>query len=341
MKFGREFACVLVWLFLTGSAHAEDAEAERRGEALLKEGLSATKRGDFQHAQLAFLQASVLIPRGVVWRNLGLAEMKLGRAVDALKHYRLAASSSDLDADKRSVLQQNVRDAYAATGHIEVQANAGATVTVDGLAVADATREPIDVMPGKHVVEASSGTGGTKTARAEVDAVPNMVVTADVRVVDDQPIASPSASATIPAPVAPHPVAQHDVAPPVAPPPSWNERRGVGAALGGVGVVSLGIAAFFFTQVENDKSVARAIASGASPSACTGSAPSNPCVSLENAYASQREDANRALVFLGSGSAALVTGAALWFWPESTSSTRAVGPLIVPHGAGVEIRGQL
>ncbi|MDP9000649.1 MAG: hypothetical protein M3O46_11115 [Myxococcota bacterium] len=341
MRFGREFACVLVWLFLTGSAHAENVEAERRGEALLKEGLSATKRGDFQHAQLAFLQASVLVPRGVVWRNLGLAEMKLGRPVDALKHYRLAASSSDLDADKRGVLQQNVRDAYAVTGHIEVQANSGAAVVVDGLAVPDATTEPIDVMPGKHVVEASSGTGGTKTARADVDAVANMVVTADVRVVDEQPIASPSASAAIPAPVAAHPFPRHDIAPPMPPPPSWSAGQSVAAALGGVGVVSLGIAAFFFTQVENDKSAARAITTASSPSACTGSAASMPCVPLENAYASQRADADWALVFLGAGSAALVTGAALWFWPESTSSTRAVGPLIVPHGAGVEIRGPL
>ena len=371
MKIGWRFSWALAGLLLAGAAHAADADVQRKGEALLKEGLAATKRGNYERARAAFLQAATLIPRGQVWRNLGLAEMKLGDPVAALKHYRIAASSADLDPEKRSVLQQNIQDAYAATGHIEVLANEGAAVTVDGFSVEDAASERIDVMPGKHVVEASAGPGATRTAHAEVDAAPNKLVTADVRVSAQPP--PPAGGSELPAggsvanggpivgapnagggplasggpsadhgPVAIEPPPRGDVIlPPSSGTPFWTARRSLGVAVGGAGVVSLGVAAFFFTQVDSDKNKASAITSGASRSACAGSSPAGPCAALEGAYSSQRTDANWTLAFLGLGSAALVTGAVLWFWPSPASSAPTVGPLIVPRGAGLALRGDL
>jgi hypothetical protein len=373
MKIGWRLCWALAGLLLAGAAHAADADAQRKGEALLKEGLAATKRGNYERARAAFLQAATLIPRGQVWRNLGLAEMKLGDPVAALKHYRIAASAADLDPEKRSVLQQNIQDAYAATGHIEVLANEGAAVTVDGLSVEDAASERIDVLPGKHVVEASAGPGATRTARAEVDAGPNKLVTADVRVVAEPPppargseppagggsvanggpiagsapnagggpLASGGPSADH-APVAIERPPQGDIIlPSTAGTPFWTTRRSLGVAFGSAGVVSLGVAAFFFTQVDSDKNTASALTSGASRSACAGSSPASTCAALEDAYSSQRTNANFTLAFLGLGSAALVTGAVLWFWPSPASSAPTVGPLVVPRGAGLALRGDL
>src|SRR5258708_1781396 len=112
------------------AAGAQDKATE--AQTRFGEGVKAYARGDYEHARLLFLQSLALVSRGSVLRNLGLAEMELGRPVDALHHLRAALELPDLDPKRRSVTENDIREAYRATGHIVVQTAEGATLAIDG-----------------------------------------------------------------------------------------------------------------------------------------------------------------------------------------------------------------
>jgi hypothetical protein len=322
--------------------HAPDALAQGRtaeAQARFNEGVKAYARRDFEHARLAFLQSLALVERGSVLRNLGLAEMELGRPVDALHHLRAAIKLPDLDAEHRAVTDHDIRDAYAATGHISVQTADGATLTVDGEAVEGSAPfpVPVDVMPGHHVLQAILA---DQTARAGVDAPAGVAVAASL-------------------PIAPAPLPPLETSPPPAAVdepvrtsfrseerPFWTVRREVGLGVVIAGLASTAVGVYFYTRAvdaENRGNDLRAGLDALGPGAtmaCAGPMPAATCGALNDARSTQSTDVSLNYLFVGIGAASVVVGGAMLVWPSSRTSV-AIAPIVTPWGGGLRVRGEL
>jgi hypothetical protein len=333
------FAVGAVTLCLHGAAaSAQDNAAE--AQARFGEGVKAYERRDFEHARLLFIQSLALVPRGSVLRNLGLAEMELGRPVDALNHLRAALELPDLDPKRRSVTENDIREAYAATGHIIVETEDGAALTVDGKAVDGRApfKAPIDVMPGRHALEASLA---AKTAHTEVEAQAGHIVTAKLSIEPAAPVPPPQPS-TLPAAAVMAPVLKTQYIPESPPPqkrPFWSVRREVGAGIVAAGVVSTVVGVYFFTQAMDAQNRANAARAGLAPWSCSVAVQPPACAVVNDAWSTQRTDATLNYVFLGVGIASVVAGAAMFLWPQSSSSV-AIGPSVTSRGGGLHLRAE-
>ena len=157
----------------SASARADDDRANREAEARFKEGLARVKSKDYEAARLSFEQAYAVLHRPLILWNLALAEEKTAHPLDALAHFRQVAREAAGDAD-RAGAQKHVDALLGQLGHIDVQAPPGTGVTLDGGdVVGTAPLDPLDVMPGHHVVAAKMAAGSTRTS--EVDAVAGQV----------------------------------------------------------------------------------------------------------------------------------------------------------------------
>ena len=347
MKIRRVVAIALAASSLAwnaGSALADDAEdvARQQADVSFREGQRLYKQGDYQRAWYEFSKANAIYPRASLLRSLGLCELKLNKPVDALAHFRAALAAPDLKPDQRAPTQEDIATAYALTGHITIRTNDGAAVTVDGQALASVPKDPVDVMPGHHVVEARVGPRSTKR---DVETTAGAVQEADIYV--EGPASAAPASAPVARSAAPAPSDRptvHDLAmPPATPEQSsfWNARRGVGVAVAGAGLVALGLSVFFDSQASSSQS--QAVGTRLGPSDCFGSMPAPGCSSLSDAYSSQNTNATLSYLFLGVGIVGVVSGAALLLWPtsKSSSSSASLVPLVSPFGGGLQLRGEL
>jgi tetratricopeptide (TPR) repeat protein len=315
-------------------ARAADTVVAARAEKLFYEGLDALGRRDYERAREDFEASVALVARGSALRNLATVDWALGRHLDALKHLRAALQTADLPAEMRVRASADLDAAYAATGHIAVNTDAGATVLVDGARV-DGTAplgDPLDVEPGVRVVETRLG---DRVARSEVDAKPGVVVKADVRV---GPALGPPASA-VPTPTeAPR---DRDGSEGWTPHSFWNTRRGLGAALTGVGVASLAVGVGFFVEAVSQEDRASSAAAGLGPSSCSAPAPPASCATLTDALSAQRTDAVVSRVLIGVGIVGALAGGAMLLWPEPVRTHGvAVLPLIHPSGSEIAVEGK-
>ena len=258
------------------------ARADNMGDTLFRRGTDALDRGDYEEARRAFVAASVYLKTPSVWRDLGLAEMKLGRPVDALHHFRAASAApgaSTLSPAKVATLKANIDAAFAATGHIVVDAPAGAVVTVDGQARDGVTpfRDPVDVMPGPHEVAISQD--GKVEASWTVSAPPGELTHARLEPKGDtlsgaKVLVSPASPAGLAPQAAPAPVAQQPDGPAASPTPGyWSEPiHVVGLVVGGLGVASVATGIAFDVDGFSARSSASQILSARPPSQCAGPA---------------------------------------------------------------------
>jgi hypothetical protein len=335
--------CCAVWLCTAGRASAADPDPQtvKQAQERLREGNRLFDAGNYEGARVAYEQSLVLVPHGSTYRNLGTTEIKLGDPVSGLKHLRLAMKAPDLAADRKSITKRDLDDAFAATGHIAVSTAAGATVTVDGNAVAGTApfSDQIDVTIGKHTLEARLG---AQSARFEVDTKGGQVSSIELAITPPpSPAPAPAVpNASLPPSSSPSLATMPEVPVREGTPEFWNTRRDVGVAVGAAGLVGLGVAAYFDAQAGSQGNRATSLLAGLSSSgACAGSAPPAGCSSLRDAHDSQKTDSTLSVVFLGIGGAAFVAGAAMFFWPASSSSSQtAITPFFSPQGGGLQIR---
>jgi tetratricopeptide (TPR) repeat protein len=320
-------------------ARAQDRTAE--AQARFNDGIKAYKDGNYDLARLNFLQSDALMHRGSVLRNLALTEMQLGRPLDALQHLRAALALPDFDEERRRIAERDLRDAYAATGHIAIDATDGAKVTVDGVALDGAApfRDPVDVIPGLHVLEAHAGTAAT---RLEVRAPAGSVATAKLPI-DAPAVASEPRGADLAlSPIPPHPAASRA---PDSPEPRWHPfwtvRREVGVATAAIGLAALAAGAYFNGQGNDARERAGGAVAGLSPWACTGGAQPPGCATARDAWSTQDTDAILTPVFFAVGAAGVLGGAVAFFWPDRSPSTTAIAPVVMAHGGGLRIQGAL
>jgi hypothetical protein len=332
-------------------ARADDDKANREAEARFKEGLTRVKNKDYDAARLSFAQAYAVLHRPLILWNLALAEEKCNRPLEALGHFRQVAREAPGDADRGNA-QKHVDTLLGQVARIDVQAPAGTVLALDGAEGAGTAPlgDPLDVMPGHHVIAAKMAAGATKTS--DVDAVAGQV--AHVSFVADAPtpaaivVALPS---TAPAAAPSSATAQTEALPASVPadvPPRsfWTPRTISVTALGGVAVVAAGFGAFFAIKSQNAKSTVTGYQNRhkalsfctvmpgvAAPSDC---GPWNDAVNTQNRNA----DISDALYF---AAGALAVGAVVswFFWPKAGPAKAAwVVPEVGPGNAGVEAGGR-
>ncbi|MDP9000785.1 MAG: hypothetical protein M3O46_11815, partial [Myxococcota bacterium] len=133
---------------------ADDATAERDAQALFEEGLARVKAGSFEGARVSFTQAySALHKPAILW-NLALAEEKTGNLLPALRHFKQFARATFAGEDRPSA-ERHIAELMRLTGHIDATAPAGTQFILDGAPDGVAPlREALDVMPGRHRLEA-------------------------------------------------------------------------------------------------------------------------------------------------------------------------------------------
>jgi hypothetical protein len=334
-RFGILVGCAIA--AAVAPARATDAASAARAEKLFYEGLDALSRHDYDHARENFEASVALVPRGSALRNLATVDWALGRHVEALKHSRAALQTPDLAADMRERARRDVDAAYAATGHIAVNTDPGATVTVDGvrMELTAPLIEPVDVEPGVRGVQARLG---DRIGYSDVEAKPGVVVSANV-FVSPQAV-QPSSSATGSTATASGPERERPREAVLTSASFWNTRRVVGAAAASAGAVSLGVGVFFFAGALSQENRVSSAAAGLGPSSCSGPSPSAACATLSDAMSAQRTDAVASRVLLTVGAVGAVAGAAMLLWPSSAPShTVAVVPVVSSVGNGIRVEG--
>jgi hypothetical protein len=319
------------------SVRAADDTATKDAEARFAEGLSRVKHQDYEGARLSFAQAYTVLHRPLILWNLALSEEKSGRPVDALVHFRKVAQDAPSESDRASA-RKHIETLQAKTSRIEIEAPAAATFTMDGADVAGTAplTDPVDVMPGHHVIVAKLAAGTNKTSEVDVLAgqVAHVTITADV---------APPPVAVAPPPAAP---AEAQPLPPSLPDesprhhPFWTPRTITAVTLAGVAVAAVGVGIGFGVASENHKSTADKDRANLGSSACFMKS-NAPCTAWNDAVNSQNRDANisNALYFTGG---VFAVGAILswYFWPRHSDAAAWVMPEVSPGTVGMGAGGR-
>jgi tetratricopeptide (TPR) repeat protein len=333
-------------LAVSSSAKADDDRANREAEARFKEGLARVKSKDFEAARLSFEQAYAVLHRPLILWNLALSEEKTSHTLEALGHFRQVAREAPGDADRASA-QRHVDTLLGELSRIDVQAPAGTVLTLDGGGVAGTAplADPLDAMPGHHVIAATLAGGVAKSS--EVEAVAGQV--AHVSFIADPPapaVAAVPAAAPVAATAAPTPAVTD-----LPPPPDesarrfWTPRTVSATVFAGAAVVAGGAAAAFGIASQNNKSAVTGYQKKYPSSYClpaAGKATPSDCGPWNDAVNAQNRDANISnALYFAAGALALGAVVSWFFWPKPGHTKAAwVLPEVGPQGAGVEAGGR-
>ena len=309
---------LLAVLLVAGSASAQSTKlsaSELDGRARFEEGVRLAQAGDHEHARAKFAQAWMLLKYSSVLFNLARAEQLSGHDVDALRHYRQFAKSSDpkITAAQREQADASAAELVSKVGQLAIEAPAGAMIVVDGERVEGDLADPVPVAAGTHVVEASFG-GKTKRASASCA----IGATAHVSLVE--------APSRVEAPAAPAPL--------VAVPGARDGRHRsyiLPGALAVAGLAGLGLGIGFSLASQSAKTDAERLGK---PLVCVDRSAA-ACTSYVDAHDRVHADATVAWVGYIAGGA-LLAGAlgTFLFWPRSTKQTRMhVVPIVGPGTA--------
>jgi hypothetical protein len=339
-KTGRPWVCgrrgwLLALLLLSRSATADDAET--RAHALFLEGVAAGQHSEYEHARAAFEESFRLFPRGSTLGNLGLFEVKTGRVLEGIKHLKEALGYPDVDARRRATMEDNLRDAHALVGHLAIDADESAQLTLDGatLGTAASLKDPVDVMPGHHVIEASVG---PRSARKDVDANAGTTVQVDMRQASAEKHGLEPSGARPAFESMPPPRAAFAASP--ARESWWTPPHAVAVALSAATVAGLGLGIYFEATNQaagQDVSRLRAAMGGL----CTPQGAGPQCGQLRDKIDSGRQDAAAGEVAYAIAGAAAVGAAIAWFVSEQSHPTSRGMRLAPSIGLGnIEIGGQ-
>lgn len=310
-------------------ARAEDSDAQQRATALFREGVAAGKVGDYAQAEIAFRTSYLLSESPSTLRNWALTEMKMGKMLEALGHLKVAVRASTWSPEQRAVVQQNLDDAYAATGHLAIQTSIGVRVAIDGELTPGAApfEQPIDVRSGVRQIEARLG---AETAHTQVDAIAGRVVEVNMAMAlrgPDAPVARGTAA------LQPHSLD--------APSESnrstwWTPPHSAAIALVGVAVAGVGLGVGFEMAAQlraSDIDALRASLGGA----CTPASVAAGCSSLRDQIATVHQlDAVKDVGFAVGGAAAV--GAAVILLVSEPAKNKAAArwtPEVGPGSVGV------
>lgn len=311
-------------------AEAQPADSRSRATKLYDEANRLYDAGKTAEAEAKYEEAWALQPSFEIATNLANVELLIGQTAEAASHlaHALRVLPSSRDAD-RPKIEKLLGDARARIATVDVQTEAGATISVDGKTVGLAPLPvPVFLMPGAHTIAAERG--GRKGSK-------ELTATAG----SSEPVSLELKAAG----AAPPPTQ-----PPVSPPGGNAEGEGIswvpGAVIGGVGLVAVGVGVGFFAAAGSASSDGEALkaeltADGVS---CGAGATDPRC--QEGQDADSRHDSFQVGggILLGVGAAAVVTGGVLLILAaggksEAEQSALRVQPVASPSVGGFLVRG--
>jgi hypothetical protein len=337
VRTGVAIVCLAAAALVGGarSALAADEDDANRSTELFKAGLAAGKSGDYAQAEAAFRGSYALRPSAATLRNLALAEMKLGKMVEALGHLRLAMSAGPWTAEQRRVVQANFDDAYAATGHLAIRTTDGARIAIDGVPLARSAPldAVVDVAGGPRRLEARLG---SRAAHAEVDAEPGRVL--DVSLYLPPEPAPPDPTQTLPASGSVQPSSETS-SERVASSSWWTAPHALAVGLGATAAAGAGLGAYFEAASQTAASDASFLRSSLGGGACTAATASAQCGALRDKIASIHQDETLAGVSFGVGAAAAIGLVVVLVVARPRDAVRTgalrLAPTVGPGAAGV------
>lgn len=305
------------------------AEAKQR----FGEGIKLADAGNHEAARLKFNQAWVLMKSPAIVFNLARSEQLSNHPVEALEHYRaflkMGSDPKVTEAQKQRAAE-NIAALTTKVGQIDVEAPAGARISIDTRAVEwTPSAEPFPVMPGSHVVEAVID---GKTRSVTVDCAPGTVTKA--KLVEDP--ATPPQAAPPPPPVAP---TQTETSRSF-----WTTGRAVGAGLGVGGLLAVGAGVFFQLRAGTANDEAAALRRRLGTTGCDPTLPAVPpeCSDLRSRNDEKASSETLRTVFLISGGALVAGGVVLFLLspPQASTSALRVVPYASERDAGVQFFGR-
>jgi hypothetical protein len=145
-------ACLLVSAAAKAQAQ-EDPTATAAARERFKEGVAYFDQKQYEKARAAFVQAYALKKHPAVLLNLAQSELRSSHERDAAKHFSsYLRDATDASAAEREAAQVGLAAAKLVVGEIQVAAETGGEVFVDG------TSEGIAPLPGPIFVDAGSHT---------------------------------------------------------------------------------------------------------------------------------------------------------------------------------------
>jgi len=324
----RSRACVVLAIVLgAASAHAAPPGDKAAAETLFQEARQHIARGEVEPGCKKLAASQKLDPAIGTLLNLGDCYDKLGRSASAWAHFREASdmARSAGDAEREGEAGRRASEIEPKLHRLRIVVSApqptGLLVTRDGVVVDVAvfgTAVPVD--PGDHAIEASAP-GMQKWRKTLWVSAPGQ--TLDVSIPQLMPQTS----------VAPGEVGPSNAS--HASDGSWHAQRWVALAVGGAGVVGLGLGTVYWLRGKSTWKDAQ--------DRCPGNVCADPRdVSLEQ---DARRQASVATVGVTLGIAALGVGAALWFTapfeggqPTSVSAGKR-GLSLRPWGTGLMVGG--
>jgi hypothetical protein len=331
-------------LLLSPASALGDDKADRDAQARFAEGLARVKRGDFEAARISFAQAYVVLHKPDILWNLALAEEKSAHPLEALSHFKELTTIAEADTDRASA-QKHVVGLMAQTGHIDVRAPAGTVVTIDGVQSGGRApfADPLDVLPGRHVVEGRLS-DGTKSVTLDTAAGETAQAT-----FPSSDLGPPPSNGSAPTVSPPASSSTASAASPVSPPteaPAADSTAPSGAkiattvTLGAAGLIAIGLGAYFGLQSQSDASSAAGYRNTYGTDHCVN--PANmDCSAWNSDVEAQNRDATASNVLYVAGGVLVAGAVASWlFWPKPHQTSSAwVMPMVGPTEARVGVGG--
>jgi hypothetical protein len=327
---------------------APTPEEVQQAQSRWTEGKAFFDAGNFEAARVAFKQAHTIFPHPAFLQNLGEAELRTGRYVDASRHLSaFLRSNATSSVTQREGAKKSLLKASEKLGSILVETNVvDAEVRVDDELVG---RSPLGslawyVEPGTHAVSARkegylSGTENVVVAAGPAKSVYVRLQRFVGATVDVTPV-SPSTGDS-------QPLADTTViAPAKSPAPdgaSVAPRTVVLISGIGVTVAALAFGTVYALKAGSDSSLLKSgVAQLPSDSACL--KPLQGDVALCNWVASrnskiQTERSLRDVSFVAAAGVGVATGVAFLLWRPADSKV-AVAPLLAPGSAGLQVSSE-
>jgi hypothetical protein len=306
---------------LHGGAQGKSGGNRAAAEALFNQGRELMTAGKFAEACPKFEASQQLDPGLGTMLNLAECYEKTGRTASAWAEYREAIplaraagskARQDLATERAQALQERLSTLTirAMSGD---DSNAHLEIRRDGVALQEAELgAPIPVDPGEHVIEAVAP--GKQPWSSKVQVGPNAA-----KVAVDIPTLKASDSAAAPPTQAPATTTTTITSPPAdTGTDPGAARRTTGLILGGVGVVGIGLGAFFGVSASSKWSDAK--------DKCT-DYPYGCGEDGASKQADARSAATISTVGFVAGGALLAAGAVLYFTaPKQQNVALVVGP---------------
>jgi hypothetical protein len=321
-------------------------EAVKMARKRFQEGVAAVDAGNYEAARVAFQQAYALKPHPSVLRNLGQAELKTGRYLEAARHLSTFVRDTTYGtAPEREAAAKSLAQAETQVGRVLVQVDVqGADITIDGeLAGRSPVSDPFYAPPGERLIRIQKeGYDPYETSQ-----VIEAGRTTQLKIALDAPAAArPAASVShdAGAPAAPTEVGEADGvgAPPSGPSPAASST-GTGRpvallATGGAALVAAGVWIGFGIRGTSLQSQADELR--VHVGSCAEDTPS--CAELRDL--NDRRAAANTVALVGAvatGVSAAAFGAAFFLWPKASRTVARTAwlPMLSPDRAGLELRG--